>query len=483
LPRSLSPVILFLFCLLFLPCMAVAQDWMQVRGVIHLQTRFDGSGRYSIDQLVSMAGEKGLEVLIPTDHDLQVMEYGVFPFRNLIKKREERDSVISLGPGKYLADIRRVNQRQSDVVVVPGVQSSPFYYWTGSPFKKNLTAHNYRKELLVIGMAHPDDYLGLPLLHGRLSTRYTRSLLPQSAVFLAAFFLALYLVFQKGMWRTVGAVVGLFSLLMVINHHPFRSSRFDPYHGDRGIKPFQELIDYVEERGGLTFWSHPESNYAVNGVALGSVTLKTPHYAGTLVASTGFTGFEALYGDTITATDPGRQWDLILNAYCDGSRIRPAWGIAGADFRAEKGKGGAVDLDRYQTVFLVARKRPEDILDALRSGRVYAVVKGKESSLSLERFQVLDDQTEAAAGMGGELNVKGTPVVTAKLSARDNGTYPAEIRLIRGGKVVETFKGETPLAFRYRDPKGGSTKTFYRLAAVSGPAGKLLSNPVFVLKK
>jgi hypothetical protein len=56
-----------------------------------------------------------------TDHDLVAMEYGVFPFRNLIKKRVERNSVLKLGPEKYLSMISQVNQRQKDVVVISGV--------------------------------------------------------------------------------------------------------------------------------------------------------------------------------------------------------------------------------------------------------------------------------------------------------------------------------------------------------------------------
>jgi histidinol phosphatase-like PHP family hydrolase len=90
---------------------ASAGEYIQLPGVIHVHSSFS-SGQYSIGELVSRAGNKGLEVLILTDHDQVVMEYGLFPFRNLIKRREERPSVLLAGPENYLAEIERLNRQQ-----------------------------------------------------------------------------------------------------------------------------------------------------------------------------------------------------------------------------------------------------------------------------------------------------------------------------------------------------------------------------------
>lgn len=100
---------------------ASAGKYMQLPGVMHVHSTFS-SGRHSMDELVSMAEDKGLEVLILTDHDLVVMEYGIFPFRNLIKKREERPSVLKAGPQNYLAAIERLNRQQPSVLIIPGIQ-------------------------------------------------------------------------------------------------------------------------------------------------------------------------------------------------------------------------------------------------------------------------------------------------------------------------------------------------------------------------
>jgi len=453
-------------------------EWIQVAGVVHVQTDFDGTGHYALDQLVSMAKKRGLGVLITADHDLQALEYGLPPFRNIIKKREERKSVIEAGPEKFLARIDRVNKMQKDVLVIPGVQSSPFYYWTGSVSGKDLTAHDYRKELLLVGMRLPEDYRGLPLLHNGFSTRYTKAMLSRSLMFLAGLMLAAYLVLHKGVVKNIGVIISILFVGMLINHHPFQSSRFDPYHGDQGIKPFQELIDYVKERNGHVFWLHPESNYAVNGVRLGPATLITKHYIDDLIASKGYTGFEALYGDNITATDPGKHWDQILSAYCRGDRDRPVWGISGADFHG----GGNEKIDTFQTIFLVRHKTEKAILEALSEGRFYAVLKSS-TRLSLDRFQVIDNQTGSTAISGQELDLLGYPLVEGRLSASDGSRRMISVLLSRGGEIMESFKGETPLEFHFVDQDQRAGKTFYRLDVSGRGVGKLLSSPIFVSKK
>jgi hypothetical protein len=458
---------------------ASAGEYMQLPGVIHVHSTFS-SGRHSMDELVSMAEDKGLEVLILTDHDLVVMEYGIFPFRNLIKKRKERPSVLKAGPQNYLAAIERLNRQQPSVLIIPGVQSSPFYYWSGSPFGRGLTAHDFRKELLIVGMSEPGDYHKLPLLHGPASTRYLKALLPHFLIFLAAFLLSIYLIYQKGKMRICGILIAIFSLAMMVDRHPFKSSRFDPYHADQGEAPYQETIDYARSRGGLVFWAHPESNYSRNGVQMGPVKLMTAHYPEALIQTEDYTGFAALYGDSTTATNAGAHWDRVLLQYCRGERARPVWAIAGSDFHSDN---GGVSLDTFQTVLLVENKRSTDVLQALERGRVYAVLKVAEFRLSLDRFQITDNETGRRAISGEELAVGGSPVIEGRLSATDGGHHDVTVTVVKGGKPVWSFEGQTPLGFRFVDPDQWSGKTFYRLDVSGKGAGKLLSNPIFVARK
>jgi hypothetical protein len=267
---------------------------------------------------------------------------------------------------------------------------------------------------------------------------------------------------------------------MMVNHHPFKSSRFDPYHGDQGGAPFQDVIDYARSRGGMIFWAHPESNYSNNGVQMGPVKLMTAHYPEALIESENYTGFSALYGDNITATRAGMHWDRVLLDYCSGGRAEPVWGIAGSDFHGEK---DGVGLDSFQTVFLVENRGRKEVLTALERGRIYAVRKTAGFRLSLDQFQIKDDETSNRAILGEELRLDRSPVVEGRLSATDGGHYSVAVSIIRGGKPIWSFEGETPLNFQFVDYEPWTGKTFYRLNASGKEAGQLRSNPIFVVRK
>ncbi len=454
-----------------------ADPWIQVPGVIHVHSTFS-SGSDTIKQLVARAKADGLGCLILTDHDRVVMEYGIFPFRNLLKIRKQRRSVLSIGIEKYLNTISDIDHRQSDVLVIPGVQCSPFYYWTGNPLTGTLTAHDFRKELLLIGMKKPSDYKQIPTMYNGFSLRYTWVLLPRFLFFFAVFVLSLLLMRQPGWFRRAGLVMAVVSFLLMINDLPFQSSRFDPYHGDQGIAPYQDVINYVDQRGGMAFWAHPESNYASKARALGPILLRTPHYPEALEKAVNYTGFEAIYGDTVTITKPERMWDQVLLEYCAGFRKQPVWGLAGADFH---GESAGVRLDTYQTVFLVHKKSVDGILAALHHGRCYAVLKKGGARLSLDRFDARNDKTGATAIMGETLTDGKPPVIDVRICATDNGKYPVRVTLILKGESVHVFGGDTPYQFQYT-PRPDEMKghAYCRLEAESPGLGRLISNPIFV---
>ena len=476
--RNTTIIIGLIWATIFWTVDLAADEYSQLPGVMHVHSKFS-SGRHSIEELVSKARAQNLEVLMLTDHDRVVMEYGLFPLRNLIKKREERNSILQIGPKVYLSEIERLNRSQQAVLVIAGVQSSPFYYWTGSPFKTGLTAHDYRKELLLIGLSAPGDYSGLPQLHANVSFRYVGDLLPRFLLFFAVFLLSLYLVRQKGKVRFGGIAIALLSAALMINHHPFKGSRYSPYHGDQGIAPYQEVIDYTKERGGLVFWAHPESSYSKNGVKLGPIRMITKPYADDLTASRNYTGFAAIYGDNSSAANPGMHWDQILISYCRGSRVEPVWAIAGADFHEEK---NGIGLDSYQTVFLVKNKRRRDVLAALDRGRFYAVRKSKTGRLKLEHFQIKDKLTGKTGILGEELDIKGRPAIIGQLSSLDGVRQSITVTIIRGGEVAWTLEGQTPLEFHLTDPDEWGGKSYYRLDVKSKTDGYLLSNPIFVTR-
>ena len=57
---------------------------------------------------------------------------------------------------KYLGEIARLQKKYPDTIIVPGVESTPFYYWTGSPFTGSLTANDHERRILTMGVC-PDS--------------------------------------------------------------------------------------------------------------------------------------------------------------------------------------------------------------------------------------------------------------------------------------------------------------------------------------
>jgi hypothetical protein len=210
---------------------------------------------------------------------------------------------------------------------------------------------------------------------------------------------------------------------------------------------------------------------------MGPVSLVTGHYSEDIVRARGHTGFAALYGDTATITEPGALWDRILNQYVRGERAEPVWGIAEADFHEE---ADGMALDTFQTVVRSRSKAVADVLEALRRGRCYAVLKGRGYRLVLAAFEVRDPRSGRAAGAGEEIAVAGTPGVRLALRASDGTPRRVSVDLVRGGEVLRRIEGELPLEVEIADATLGEGRSYYRLEARGAEDSRLISNPIFV---
>ena len=471
--------ILSILIFAFLPNLTVtlANDYQQVAVLIDLRTTFS-DGAYDLEFLVQLARKKGFGALVINDHDRMVMEYGLPPFRNIFKRRVELNSINKRGAEDYLRSIREIEKKYPDMVIIPGSETAPFYFWTGSYFKKNLTAHNHERRILTIGLERAEDYRDLPIIHNGFSTRFTSHFLPTALILIVPLILGTFLIRRKGIYRISGIVMGFLSILFIINTNPFRSSPFDQYHGDQGIGPYQLLIDYVDSRGGLTFWNYPETRSGRR--KMGPISVSTPPYPELLEESKGYTGFAAIYGDRITVTQPGNIWDRVLLAYCKGERARPAWGISTADFHKE-GEAGE-KLGNFPTVFLVQRKGKREILEALKNGKMYACRGNYPRMAKLDEFSVCSLKGETIGISGDEVVLRGHPRIKISLSAVEPTSNHVTVRLIRAGDVVETFVGELPMEVDFEDRyfKPGQ-KIYYRMDLHGH--GTLVSNPIFVICK
>jgi len=468
---------------------ALSQPYENIPAAVHIQSDIS-DGKYSIEELAKLAKENSVKVIIISDTLLRRWEYGLWPWRHIVKKAFEEKSVIRMGVENYLSLIEQAQKKNPEVLIIPGVEVGSFYYWKGGLFSKDgLTLFHWHKKMLVVGMKNAEDYKKLPVVasYARLPQRpsdvikfwpvllivlgflASRIRLKRHFSFQGKAFSGYVNPFESLRYILIG--VGLISL---VNNLTFSVSPYDSYRGEQGIKPYQYLIDYVNKRGGAVFWLHPESSYTRE--ILG-VKILTYSYKEDLLRAKDYQGFSGLYADNITITQPGDLWDKILLEYCQGKRQRPVWIIGEVGFDGLSKK----DMTAIETVFLLSNLGQEEVLQALREGRMYAQLNRQKNNFSLARFIVTDQQTENVGFMGDEINIKGAPRIEIKLKFTASANEEIALKLIREGKVIQEVTGKGPeLIWVFSDqgcPKG--SKTFYRLEMESNFC-RVLSNPIFV---
>lgn len=404
------------------------RQYQQVNGVLHLQTPVSGGTR-RVDDYIKLAREHGIGIIIITDHDTLSYEYSIYPLRWLVRKTVKKDSVFTYGVNNYLESIHNRQAANPDILLVDGVESTPFYYWAGSFQKKlrdklgkhELTLHNRGKHILVIGLNSPDAYEHLP---------------------------------------TIGN----------------GCSNYDAYHDDQTDKPYQDLIDYVNSKGGVTFWAHPEADekWMKEGVAV-----NTPPYYESLLNTINYTGFSVLSEGYQKVGRIGGLWDEILKTYCLGKRKLPVWIIGELDDYGNK------PIDMLQTVFLLQNKSYREVINAMKSGKIYAVSKsGRQESplLSLERFTIQDSANpNTTAYSGDEIICNGKPLIKIRLT--HNRTSPSAkvtLKLVREGKLIKEYNESLPAEITFEDNPIQSVKTYYRVDVTDEFGGKIVSNPIFL---
>ncbi len=449
-------------------------------GVIHLDSNISG-GKLPPEEVARIAHDAGVEIAIFTDHDTMRWEYGIPPLRRFIRKVVEKGSIHKYGEGNYINTISGLNQKFPDMLIMHGAEAIPFYWWKGSYLHKNLEMMDGHKHILVMGLHSASDYKNLP----SVGKGYPRKISPDALVSLwpLCFFVFGWMLFsiaKEGVsaipLKAASMLCLLLGIIFTANNFPFVSPRYDQYHGDRGIAPYQEVIDYVNARGGVTFWAHPETE-DVNKEASG-VKLITMPYHEDLLKTRNYTGFAAFAEGIKFTIPPGGIWDQTLGQYCRGERERPVWAIGEVDF----GDEDTFSIKDSQTVFLLKEKNEKSVIEALKAGRVYAAhLYGEKSpALALGTFTIEDTSQSAVAYMGEELKTDKHPQLKIQVSLPETAKdvkYKTDI--IRNGEVIHRFEssGNTEMTYEDKYVKPGGM-AYYRLD-IDGPA-RIISNPIFV---
>lgn len=477
-----------LLVLLALLGAAPASALERVRGVVHVHSDLS-TGEFSLEALVGLADQQGIGALLLTENFLARVDYALPPFRALTRvSRGERD--IGGDPARYLARVAEVRARLPHVVLVPGVEVIPHYYWTGSPFALDMTVHDVQKNLLVFGLTDPRQLAALPVAgNARGGTFGVQSIVDAVPVLLVVPGVVLLtrrrtvrqrlgrgavVVVHRRPWA-LGLVLCAVGVAAIVRGWPFTGDGRSTWQ-DLGIAPYQALIDHVDAAGGITMWSLPEARdigeQYVGPVRVGWLT---EPYADDLLRTFRYTAFGAIYEDTSTFDAPGGGWDRLLAEYARGERSRPAWATAESAFHnLSAGK----QVGPIQTVFLVTEKSEAGILDALRHGRMYAVQRTREVGFDLSEFSATAGGV--TVGMGETLRAPaGTPIeVRLALDASDGGRHDVKVSVLRNGRLAVLERTATPYRGVVREV-GDGTPLVLRVEA-RGAQQRVLSNPIFV---
>ena len=440
----------------------------------HLDVAVHASSWYStgsahIEEVAQAAAAMGFDALILTDADVLQVEYGLPFFRNIFAFSSEQPALLSENAlGDYLAEIQRVDETMENFVLIDGVESRPFYFWSnifgGGPWQ----LQHWNKRQIAVGLGSAEAYAGLPVSGGDgiWGWHWTSILLLWPMAGLAFALVA----DAKPLW--LRAAVGAISLLCLVNNMPFKVPLWGAYNGDLGPAPFQQYIDEVNQRGGLVFWVAPDKRETVElfGGRIGAVCPPST-MEGDLLHTFDYTGFAALHAGHSRLAEPGQAWDRALHQYLLQERARPPWGIGDANYQ-----GGA--LAGARTIVLARERSRRGVLEALRSGRMYATMG--EGKLALEQFAVVAQGEQGLAGQ--HIESSGLVRVQARVAAAEGTVLQLRLRLVRSGEVIAEQTGMTPLSFAYVDKDiGPGQRVYYRLL-INSQSDRLVSNPIFVRK-
>lgn len=491
------------------------QKLEQVPAIIHAHTDV-GGGRYSTGELAAMAREAGIRAVLTTDKADRVWSWGIPPFQGVARISVRNDSVEMSSMGDYLARFPEARKSEPGMLIVPGLEVSPYYRWQGDPRANNLELRDWGREMLVFGLRKTEDWQGLPFTGNPRAARFTPASVAELALCAALLAAAAVLFFLKqdrsfkiGLWRKqkvryhvhpfrpFGWFLFAVAIVVAAAAYPFRSFPFSPYGTDAGAAPYRDFIDYVESRGGIAVWSHPEvygdltyrKDYFMPGWLARTpfvprdlqVVLRVRPHPELLAETPGFTAFAALYEGDRKMTAPGGVWDRALAGYAAGRARRPYWAVGELDYYGtEKDK----PIDHVQTVFLVDEFSEKGLFEAFRAGRMYAVMAGGGAQLRLSDYfieSVAKDGPEPAFS-GGEICPGAVAHVYAGIDSVPRPGLAVRARLIKNGEVVRTVEGATPLNIGFFSPPPQSGKAdFYRIdvSGADSPA-RLISNPIFV---
>jgi len=129
---------------------------------LHVHSQFS-DGQYNISELTSFAEQRKIDVIGISDSFLTRVRFGIGPLKKLLSVTHSRPGIADRGITEFLDSIEEVQHKFQDVVVLPGVEAAPYYYWTGS-WTGQLQLHDFDRHLLIFGLSSPASLANLPVI-------------------------------------------------------------------------------------------------------------------------------------------------------------------------------------------------------------------------------------------------------------------------------------------------------------------------------
>jgi len=479
-------------CLLASPAVTCAKtDADEVLAIaVHIDTEV-GGGRYGLREIAGFLEENGVDGAVISDHDNAEITYGLPPFRSVVKKTRSFPSIEQYGPVEYLSGIEQAAREHPELILIPGAEAVPFYYWEGNPIRKNLTLMNWQEHMLVLGMNVPEHYKNLPAIHRGPGKQW--NWFGVLALFLPAGMIVAgvgitrmrienKLRFDRLTYKTVsrwpivpGVFIIVLAVLVLIEMSPFHKREIDQYHGDRGALPYQKLINYADSIGALTFWAHPEASVDTE---YEGVMVRTEPYHEHLLETTGYDGFAIFWNGDREIGSPGGIWDQVLLQYTAGEREKPVWAIGELDW---EGVAGGDLIAETLTICYADERSADGVLAAMKSGRMIAVRNGVWKKIEAMEFSVVNEAGQSVSN-GGEMTVTLPPEIRLAMEYEADCDLLSQVQLVRNGEIIARDTLESGSEWVFRDteaPRPG--KTWYYRMTVGRDFPVVATNPVFVI--
>lgn len=470
-------------------------EYHNLLAAIHLDSKISG-GEYSLKELAEILNENKIDVGIYTDHDNMEIEYGL-PFLRNFSITQEKNSISTFGEEEYLKEINSLRNHYGNLILLHGAEVIPYYFWEIDWESLTFKIKNFHKHLLVFGLETAEDYENLPSIKSGFENEFSFWYLLNIIPFITLWFgirifrttlntqVRKYGVLHDKVrgFKKEGSIIIVISVVYILNNFPyFVAPKYDQYE-NAGEKPYQELIEYVNSKGGMVFWAHPEKN---NNLDLGktfgiNVRMQTSDYSNSLKETNGWTGFASFWEGAKKTGSIGGIWDYQLKQYSLNLKEKPTWAISELDYDG----GDPENISESLTQIYTHERDQKGVLQALQKGRTVNFRNFAHRYLTFNEFSVKNSKDfKKIVGETLSLEKGENPVFRFDFEIDEKMKEKLTMFFIKDGKILEEkilARGENYFEIEDLDYSHRQT-SFYRVIIAKGEKNFFIfmTNPIFV---